>query len=76
MLISCMKNHTKGEINTANSSIDEDTQKITSPQKKSLSFASSSPPQTNNSSFSKNSFEEGSNFQEGIFTTIDTFIPF
>ena len=58
-----MKNK-KCDINAAHSSQDESTQKINSP-KKSLSFASSSPPLTNNSSFSKNSLEDLCVFGEG-----------
>ena len=65
-LISCMKNNKKDETSTVQSSFDDTSQKVGSPQKKSLSFASSSSPCTNNSSFSKNSFED----HEGINTLV------
>ena len=65
-LISCMKNKKNDANTTAHSSMEESTQKIFSPQKKSLSFASSSTSPTNNSSFSKNSLDDLFEHQEGI----------
>ena len=55
----------KNDAITGCSGTEEISQKINSPTKKSLSFASSSPSQTNNSSFSKNSFEDVSVVKEG-----------
>ena len=63
-----MKNN-KYDSNKSHSNKEEQTQKITSPHKKSLSFASSSPSQTNNSSFSRNSSEDIVALKEG--TTFD-----
>ena len=66
MLISCLRNTERKETNTdQHPSLAKAHQKALSPQKKSLSFASSASSRSNSVSILKNSFENDFVIQQG-----------
>ena len=66
MLISCLRNSERKEPSTEQEpSVGKGHQKVLSPQKKSLSFASSASSRSNSVSILKSSFENDFVIQQG-----------